>query len=68
MIESKVFSVDELLFDKTLSHRNQWHWYQISGSDDLGWAALALLYAADISILVSRIHIYLTKVKIMKKG
>eukprot|EP00347_Sterkiella_histriomuscorum_P024502 403330888 len=47
-IENKVFSVDEILFAKTLRHRNQWHWFMISGSDDLGWACLALFYAIDV--------------------
>lgn len=31
-----------------MNHRNQWWWYAISGSDDLGWAALALIYAIDL--------------------
>ncbi|CDW71116.1 glycoside hydrolase family 76 [Stylonychia lemnae] len=47
-IENKVFNPDELLFSKSLKHRNQWFWANIRGSDDNGWAALALLYAIDI--------------------
>ncbi|CDW75760.1 glycoside hydrolase family 76 [Stylonychia lemnae] len=49
-IENKVFNPDELLFSSTLKHRNQWFWTSIRGSDDNGWAALALLYAADIDL------------------
>ena len=47
-VENKVFNVDELLFSKTLNLNNQWWWYAISGSDDLGWAALSLFYAIDL--------------------
>lgn len=47
-IESKIFNVDELLFSKTLEHRNQWWWFSISGSDDLSWAALSLFEAIKV--------------------
>ena len=30
-------------------HRNQWFWGFLSGSDDLNWAALALLDASELA-------------------